>query len=195
MTDANPARASVASMSSASTRAQGNHGPCCTPARACRSTRTVAATDPAPGGATSTSTTPHRWSSSRTRASSAFGLPPMPMLPSRSTTERHRPSPGSGSNTDRVSTAAPRRTVSSRADGAVSIPSAGRPCAAAAATIRPGPQPTSSSGAGSSSISERSTSSASARHAPTCNGVTDPSVDRRSGPGLGRAAITRMSER
>ena len=60
-------------------------------------------------GSISTMSRPSVVSSWAIRVSSATGSPPMPMLPSRSSALRHRPTPGTRSNTDRSSTLTPWR--------------------------------------------------------------------------------------
>ena len=98
---------------------------------------------PVPGAARSQTTRPVRSSSSTARRSSRTGAPPMPMLPSASSTVFQRPSPGSGSKTLRRRAETPRRRAWSTASRTMSTPSTTCPRSARCALIRPGPQPTS----------------------------------------------------
>ncbi len=168
-------------------RAQGNgaSAPCGsvrsttrTWARSSMSTWAVSAISRPPG---------HR--SSATRSSRARGSPPMPMLPSMSRTVSQRPSPGSGSNTERRSAWPPRRTVWSTAASLTSMPRTTRPRAASSATSRPGPHPTSSTVPSHRSSTSRSTESARAHQRSTSSGSSQPSERRRNrGPRPARRA-------
>ena len=78
--------------------------------------------------------------------SSAAGSPPMPMLPSASSTVRQRPAPGPGRTRRCSSARPPAARVISTAYGVTSMPRAGSPRSASATVSRPGPEPTSSVG-------------------------------------------------
>ena len=173
-TTRSPAHCASARIASASTRAQSNQGPTA-PAPSSRTPTTVA---PPPGGSTSTIASPPGRSSSAVRDSSRAGSPPIPTLPSRSSTLPHAPAGTRSEKTLARSARPPRRRASRTATGETSIPVAGRPWTASAASRRPGPQPTSSTGAAARSSASRSTASAGASQ-------------RRSGSAVGRPATVR----
>ncbi len=102
----------------------------------------------------------------------------MPRLPSTSAIVDQRPSPGSGSNTDRRNASTPRSRAARTAAGTMSTPSTGTPRRPSAAAMRPGPQPTSSVGP----VQRRSKPSSPGRcslvHASTMNGRACPRSSR-----------------
>ena len=80
------------------------------------------------------------------RRSSRSGSPPMPMLPSMSSTVGQRPSPGRSRTRCAAGPAAPGRGSARRRSRRCRRPSAATPRSVSADTNRPGPQPTSSTG-------------------------------------------------
>ncbi len=146
-------------------------------------------------GAVSAINRPPAHSSCPIRCRSARGSPPMPTLPSMSRTVPQRPSPGSGSKTERRSAWPPTVTVRVTAASLTSTPRTVRPRAASSATSRPGPQPTSRTAPSQRSSTARSTASAPAHQRSTSSGSSQPSARRRnSGPRPVRRAAAYGSE-
>ena len=109
------------------------------------------------------------------RCSSRSGSPPMPMLPSASSTWPQVPSPGNGPNTSRRTIGVRRRRHSRCATADRSTPSAGTPRSPSADTRRPGPHPRSIIGPVQRSSSQRSSPSAERRHRGTARATSTPS--------------------
>ena len=102
----------------------------------------------------------------RPARSSRAGSPPIPTLPSASSTCPHRPSPGTRANTSRRSITTPRARHCACATGEWSTPKAGTPRRASPTSSRPGPQPRSTVGPVHRSSSQASSTSAGLAPAP-----------------------------
>ena len=154
---AKPAAVATEGIASAPTTDHGNGSEVSPPALS----RTLPECRPVPGGARSATTRPPGASSWAMRRSRRTGSPPMPRLPSASSTVSHRPSAGTRSKTLRRIAETPRSRVCQIASGTTSIPSTISPRSASSWVIRPGPQPTSSVGP-----AQRSSTAASPSRVP-----------------------------
>ena len=180
-----PASGAARSKAAVPMRAQGNAGPrwpsgCSSHAVSCSSTL--------PGSA-STRSWPPGASSCAQRRSSRAGSPPIPILPSASSTVAQRPCPGSESNTEQCRAGAPARRTRATAAREMSTPSAGIPRSVSATVSRPGPQPTSRTGPRQWPSSSSSAASGGPHQRDIWSGSARPSAVRRtSAPGCPRSA-------